>query len=110
MFPRRTLVMFAAACGLWAQTPARPRISPEAIERGRAQFAPSCAFWHGPNANGGTHGPSLIRSSVVRHDENGNLIGEVIRQGRPSQGMPPVSLSTTQVADIVAFLQSRIAA
>src|SRR5262249_24955565 len=110
MFPRGMVVMLGAACGLWAQTPARPRISPEAIERGRAQFEDSSACGHGPNANGGTHGPSLIRSSIVRHDENGVLIGEVVRQGRPSQGMPAISLTTIQVADIVAFLQSRVAA
>ena len=84
--------------------------SAEAVERGRAQFAQSCGFCHGPNANGGTHGPSLIRSAVVRHDENGNLIGAVIRDGRPDQGMPPIPLSPSQVSDIVAFLKSRVAA
>jgi cytochrome c oxidase cbb3-type subunit 3 len=47
---------------------------------------------------------------VVRHDENGNLIGAVIREGRPDQGMPPMQLSQNQVADIVMFLRSRIAA
>jgi cytochrome c oxidase cbb3-type subunit 3 len=46
---------------------------------------------------------------VVRHDENGNLIGAVIRDGRPDQGMPPIQLSQNQVADIVTFLLSRIA-
>jgi cytochrome c oxidase cbb3-type subunit 3 len=79
-------------------------------ERGRAQFAQSCAFCHGPNANGGTHGPSLIRSAVVRHDENGNLIGPVIRDGRPDRGMPPVPLSAAQAADVVAFIKARVAA
>jgi cytochrome c oxidase cbb3-type subunit 3 len=106
----KTGLLFAVGVSvLSAQAPARPRLSPEAVERGRTQFAQSCAFCHGPNATGGTHGPSLIRSSVVRHDENGNLIGEVIRDGRPGQGMPPVPLSPTQIADIVVFLQSRIA-
>jgi cytochrome c oxidase cbb3-type subunit 3 len=80
-----------------------------AIERGRSQFAQSCAFCHGVNANGGTHGPSLIRSAVVRHDENGNLIGPVIRDGRPDRGMPPVPLNADQVKDIVAFVKSRVA-
>src|SRR5690242_6997422 len=94
-----------------AQRPSnRPQFAPEAVERGRAQFAQSCGFCHGPNANGGTHGPSLIRSAVVRHDENGNLIGPVIRDGRPDLGMPPVPLSPNQVSDIVAFVKSRVAA
>jgi cytochrome c oxidase cbb3-type subunit 3 len=95
---------------VWAQSPsASPRPQADAVERGRAQFAQSCAFCHGPNANGGTHGPSLIRSAVVRHDENGNLIGAVIREGRPDQGMPPMVLSQSQVSDIVAFIRSRVA-
>jgi cytochrome c oxidase cbb3-type subunit 3 len=97
--------------GVWAQEspPNRAQVSAEAVQRGREQFAQSCAFCHGPNATGGTHGPSLIRSAVVRHDENGSLIAAVIRDGRPDKGMPPVPLSANQVADIVAFLRSRLA-
>jgi len=104
------LLILATAGGVWAQAANRPQFPAEAVERGRAQFAQSCAFCHGPNANGGTHGPSLIRSAVVRHDENGNLIGAVIREGRPERGMPAVQLSPGQVADIVTFVKSRIAA
>src|SRR5438067_1744884 len=106
------LLTLAIAIGAWAQAPPidRPQSSAGAVERGRAQFAQSCAFCHGPNANGGTHGPSLIRSAVVRHDENGNLIGPVIREGRREQGMPAIQLDPSQVADIVTFLKSRIAA
>ena len=106
------LLTLAAAVGAWAQgSPTnRPQFSAEAVERGRAQFAQSCAFCHGPNANGGTHGPSLVRSVVVRHDENGNLIAAVIREGRTDQGMPAIQLAASQVADIVTFLKSRIAA
>jgi cytochrome c oxidase cbb3-type subunit 3 len=107
----KSILALVIAAGAWAQAlPAnRPQVSADALERGRAQFAQSCAFCHGPNANGGTHGPSLIRSTVVRHDENGNLIGAVIRDGRPAQGMPAVQLSPGQVSDIVTFVKSRIA-
>lgn len=91
----------------WAQT--TPGAKP-VEERGRAQFDQSCGFCHGPNANGGTHGPSLIRSAVVRHDENGSLIAQVIRDGRPEQGMPAIPLPPEKVADIVAFVKSRVAA
>ncbi|HXB67624.1 MAG TPA: cytochrome c [Candidatus Acidoferrales bacterium] len=119
---RRGLVLaMGSVMAMWAQeSPAsspggsaranQPRLPAEAVQRGRTQFGQSCAFCHGPNANGGAHGPSLIRSGVVRHDENGNLIGAVIRDGRPDQGMPPIQLSPNQVADIVTFLRSRIAA
>ena len=96
----------------WAQTvpSGKAPANKAAEERGRAQFAQSCGFCHGPNANGGTHGPSLIRSAVVRHDENGNLIGAVVRDGRPDQGMPAIHLTPEQLADIVAFVKSRVAA
>jgi cytochrome c oxidase cbb3-type subunit III len=110
---KRGLLTLAIAMDAWAQGPATNRPQPASdavIERGRAQFAQSCGFCHGPNANGGTHGPSLIRSAVVRHDENGNLIGPVIRDGRPDLGMPPVPLSANQVSDVVAFVKSRVAA
>src|SRR3954447_7647533 len=86
------------------------QVSGEAVQRGRAQFAQSCGFCHGPNATGSTHGPSLIRSAVVRHDENGSSIAAVIRDGRPDKEMPPIPLSTAQVADVVAFIRSRVAA
>src|ERR1043165_5502741 len=107
------LLLLTGVVGLWAQgAPANRRQAPPdpAIARGQTQFAQSCAFCHGVNANGGTHGPSLIRSAVVRHAENGNLIGAVIRDGRPDRGMPPVPLSANQISDIVAFVKSRVAA
>jgi cytochrome c oxidase cbb3-type subunit III len=106
----KVFLTLVIAAGAWAQGANRPQFAAESVERGRVQFAQSCAFCHGPNANGGTHGPSLIRSVVVRHDENGNLIGAVIREGRAEQGMPAIQLSANQVADIVTFLKSRIAA
>lgn len=80
----------------------------DAAQRGQKQFAASCSFCHGVNANGGAEGPNLILSSLVRHDKNGDLIGIVIRQGRPSKGMPPFPFSAEQIADIAAFLHARI--
>jgi cytochrome c oxidase cbb3-type subunit 3 len=82
----------------------------DSVQRGQAQFAQSCGFCHGPDASGGAEGPDLMRSAVVRHDENGNLIGAVIRDGRPAKGMPPVSLNDAQIAEVVAFLHSRLKA
>jgi len=80
----------------------------EGVGRGRAQFLKSCAFCHGPDATGTTEGPSLIRSDLMRHDENGNLIAPVIRDGRPTKGMPPIPISEAQVQEIVAFLHWRL--
>jgi len=35
---------------------------------------------------------------------NGNLIGEIIRSGRPDKGMPALPLTSAQIADIAAYL------
>lgn len=78
-----------------------------AVERGRKQFAESCAFCHGADATG-ARGPDLVRSPLVAHDVKGDQIGEVIRKGRPDKGMPPLAnMTDEQVADIAAFLHER---
>lgn len=81
----------------------------EAARRGQNQFQKTCAFCHGPAANGSSSGPNLLRSAVVRHDENGNLIGPVIREGRPDKGMPAFQLTADQILDVAAFLHFRLA-
>lgn len=89
---------------VWTQD-ATPAAS---VSRGQAQFKQSCSFCHGLTAGGGAEGPSLIRSSLVRHDKRGELIGQVIREGRPDKGMPPIQLNSGQIADVVAFLHARL--
>jgi cytochrome c oxidase cbb3-type subunit III len=80
----------------------------EASERGQKQFQQSCGFCHGADATG-ARGPDLVRSPLVAHDVKGDLIGDVIRHGRPDQGMPPLSLTDEQVSDIALFLHVRAA-
>jgi cytochrome c oxidase cbb3-type subunit 3 len=75
------------------------------VPAGKAQFQQTCAFCHGPDARGAS-GPDLIRSSLVNHDVNGNLIGQVIRNGRPEKGMPAFQLSDSQIENIAAFLHA----
>ena len=88
--------------GLWDEYPAAQ------VERGRVQFQKTCAFCHGPDANGGSTGPDLMRSAVVRHDDRGDKIGPVIRNGFPDKGMPAFQLTNNQIMDIVAFLSYRL--
>lgn len=88
--------------GLWNEYPAAQ------VERGRIQFQKTCAFCHGPDANGGSTGPNLVQSAVVRHDNKGDQIGPVIRTGFPDKGMPAFQLSSDQIMDIVAFLRFRL--
>lgn len=75
------------------------------IVAGKAQFQQTCGFCHGPDARGAS-GPDLIRSTLVSHDVNGNLIGNVVRNGRPEKGMPAFQLSDTDIANIAQFLHA----
>jgi cytochrome c oxidase cbb3-type subunit 3 len=88
--------------------PARPQADTEdpAIDRGRKQFGQACGFCHGPDATG-ARGPDLVRSPLVAHDVKGDLIGEVIHNGRPDKGMPAMPLPDAQVSEIAAFLHAR---
>ena len=82
--------------------------SDDAAKRGQQQYTKSCAFCHGANGDGGAEGPSLIRSALLRHDNNGDLIGPVVREGRPEKGMPAVPLNASQIGDTVAFLHAEL--
>jgi cytochrome c oxidase cbb3-type subunit III len=72
---------------------------------GRKEFQKSCGFCHGPDGRGAS-GPDLIRSSLVSHDVNGNLVGPVVRNGRPEKGMPAFPLSDVQIRQIAEFLHA----
>jgi cytochrome c oxidase cbb3-type subunit 3 len=81
---------------------------PAAVERGRKDFISSCGFCHGNDATG-NRAPDLIRSVLVNRDESGNLIGPVIKDGRPEKEMPAFpALSAQQISDMVTFLHARI--
>lgn len=91
--------------GLFALLPAtaQQQANDADVAAGKRQFAQTCGFCHGPNGRGAS-GPDLIRSPLVSHDVNGNLIGEVVRNGRPDKGMPAFQLSDTEIKAIAAFL------
>jgi cytochrome c oxidase cbb3-type subunit 3 len=78
------------------------------VERGQKFFSQNCGFCHGKDANGGDGGPDLIRSVLVNHDENGNLVGPMILSGRPDKGMPPFKVTPEQISDIANFLHARV--
>ena len=114
-FQMRVAVTFILSLSLLllvgaANAPARPQaeVQDPAIERGHKQFEQACGFCHGPDATG-ARGPDLVRSTLVAHDVKGDLIGDVIRHGRPDKGMPAMPLTDVQVSDIAAFLHARAA-
>ena len=76
----------------------------EVAARGERLYAATCAFCHGSDARG-AGAPSLLRSEVVLHDDRGELIGPVLRNGRPDKGMPPTaSVTADQIAEVAEYL------
>jgi mono/diheme cytochrome c family protein len=79
-----------------------------AAERGEKLYQPNCGFCHGEKANG-AGGPDLVRSALVLHDEKGERIIPVLREGRPDKGMPAFGQMTSeQLSDIAQFLHMRV--
>jgi cytochrome c oxidase cbb3-type subunit 3 len=104
----RILVMLLLSLLLPGQDPddQKPHTEANEVSAGRSQFRKTCGFCHGPDARGAS-GPDLLRSPLVSHDVNGNLIGPVIRNGRPEKGMPAFQLSDTEISNIARFLHSQ---
>jgi cytochrome c oxidase cbb3-type subunit III len=73
---------------------------------GKAVFQQTCGFCHGPDGRGAS-GTDLLHSSLVSHDVGGNLIGDVVRKGRPDKGMPAFPLTDSQIQQIAAFLHAQ---
>lgn len=104
------LLLMAAACcqALLAQDPddvRERRPDAPAASAGGMLFKQTCGFCHGPDGRGAS-GPDLIRSSLVSHDNGGNLIGPVVHNGRPDKGMPAFQLTDAQVGEIADFLHA----
>jgi cytochrome c oxidase cbb3-type subunit III len=71
-------------------------------------FGSTCGFCHGENARGAS-GPDLLLSPVVLDDNQGELIGQTVHEGRPSKGMPAFpSLTGEQVRDIAEYLHLQV--
>ncbi len=125
-------ILLVITAGLWAQEepagPARagarrgargaqgtreflglgPAPDPAAAAKGEPVYKQNCGTCHGQNARG-SQGPSLVRSVVVLHDEKGEEIGPVIKNGRPQAGMPGFpGLSQDDIYNIAQFLHLQI--
>ena len=94
---------------LLAASAGRMAAESDAVKRGRENFKEACGFCHGADATG-ARAPDLVRSPLVNHDANGNLIGPVVRNGRPDQGMPAFPMDDAKLAGIVAFLHAQVEA
>jgi len=58
-----------------------------AAKLGDPIYKENCGTCHGETGRG-SQGPNLVRSTVVLHDEKGEEIGPIIKNGRPQSGMP----------------------
>jgi cytochrome c oxidase cbb3-type subunit III len=84
--------------------------APDAVAaaRGEKLFAPNCGFCHGEKARGGS-GPNLVRSTLVLHDEKGELVGPAVSKGFPDKGMPAFpNFTAAELADIAQFLHLQV--
>ncbi len=80
-----------------------------AAEGGAKLFAANCSFCHGAKASGGDTGPDLVRSTLVLHDNKGELIGPVVHNGRVNRGMPSFPAFTdAELYDLAEFLHMRV--
>jgi cytochrome c oxidase cbb3-type subunit III len=79
-----------------------------AAKKGEPLYKQYCATCHGPNARG-AQGPNLVRSVVVLHDEKGEEIGPVIKNGKPSAGMPGFpALSQDDLYNVSQYLHLQV--
>src|SRR5262245_54565589 len=84
--------------------PQRPPADPAVVERGRLLYSTNCAFCHGTDARGGDGGSNLLRSEIVLNDQNGELVGDILRNGVST--MPKFEMNKDQVSDLAAFIHS----
>ena len=75
-----------------------------AAKKGEPVYKQNCATCHGETARG-AQAPNLVRSVVVLHDEKGEEIGPVIKNGRPQAGMPGFpNLSADDIYNVAQYL------
>src|SRR2546429_7244174 len=102
-----TMTASQAAAQSATEDPEPPPAAPEQ-DAGRQQlFKSNCSFCHGSDGRGGETGPNLVRDQVVLADQHGELIAPVVQNGIPGRGMPKLTLSATEIADIAAWLHSQ---
>jgi cytochrome c oxidase cbb3-type subunit III len=90
----------------------RPLADPAVLARGKGFYDSNCAACHGIDLRGGQQGgPNLLRSQLILSDKSGELIGPVIRTGRPNPPagappMPPFPLAADDITAIAEYIHS----
>lgn len=79
-----------------------------AAKKGEPLYKQNCGTCHGENARG-SQGPNLVRSVVVLHDEKGVELAPIIKNGRPSAGMPAFpNLSEEDLYNISQYIHLQV--
>lgn len=79
-----------------------------AAKLGDPIYKENCGTCHGETGRG-SQGPNLVRSTVVLHDEKGEEIGPVIKNGRPQAGMPAFpGLKQEDIYNISQYLHMQV--
>jgi cytochrome c oxidase cbb3-type subunit III len=91
----------------------RALADPAVIERGSTLYGIHCRLCHGPDLRGGDlGGVNLLRSQLVLNDQGGELIGQVVKEGKSTPGSPPMPALALPDADlnaVAAFIHSTLA-
>src|SRR4029077_80224 len=69
---------------------------------GRKAYESRCASCHGADGAGGEMGPPIGLRLSARDDQQ---LGELIRAGQPTKGMPPNQVGDAELADLVKYLR-----
>ena len=78
-----------------------------AVEAGRARFNVRCAGCHGQDGLGGERAPAIGHAWRSRMETEA-AIRDLIRQGIPESGMPGFNVPDAELAQLLAFVQSRV--
>ena len=79
-----------------------------AAKLGDPIYKQNCGTCHGETGRG-SQGPNLVRSTVVLHDEKGEEIGSIIKNGRPQAGMPAFpGLKPEDIYNISQYLHLQV--
>jgi cytochrome c oxidase cbb3-type subunit 3 len=96
-----------ASSPLFSQGPeagTQPKPNPADISQGERTYGAECSFCHGPKGEGAV-GPALAVPRL-RRATNDQALFQVIREGIAGTQMPPSTLVTAQIWQLVAYLHT----
>ena len=75
------------------------------LAAGQAAFETYCGSCHGGDGRGGEYAPDIVTPGIaIRRDDK--QLRDIIRGGLPDQGMPPINVPETELAQVLRFYGS----